>query len=59
MSENPNMNFKDAQAESARLMQGNKWKTFVLDLSFIGWMLLSIITFWVALSRLDWALRII
>ena len=44
MSENPEMNFRDAQAESARLMNGNKWKTFVLDLSFIGWDILSIFT---------------
>ena len=44
MSENPNMNFKDAQAESTRLMQGNKWKSFVLDLSFIGWDILSLLT---------------
>ena len=44
MSENPEMSFRDAQAESARLMNGNKWKTFVLDLSFIGWDILSIFT---------------
>ena len=44
MSENPEMSFMDAQAESARLMNGNKWKTFVLDLSFIGWDILSIFT---------------
>ena len=44
MSENPNMNFRDAQAESARLMKGNKWKSFVLDLSFIGWDILTIFT---------------
>ena len=44
MSENPDINFRDAQAESARLMNGNKWKTFVLDLSFIGWDILSIFT---------------
>ena len=44
MSENPNMNFRDAQAESARLMKGNKWKSFVLDLSFIGWDILSLFT---------------
>ena len=25
-------------------MTGNKWKAFVLDLSFIGWQLLSICT---------------
>ena len=38
------MNFKDALAESKKLMTGNKWKTFVLDLSFIGWDLLSGLT---------------
>ena len=44
MSENPTMNFRDAQAESKKLMMGNKWKTFVLDLSFIGWDMLSLMT---------------
>ena len=44
VSENPNINYKDALAESKKLMQGNKWKTFVLDLSFIGWDILSLMT---------------
>jgi len=44
MSEDPTMNFKDALAESERLMKGNKWKSFVLDLSFIGWKILSACT---------------
>ncbi len=44
MSEDPNMNYKDALAESKKLMMGNKWKTFVLDLSFIGWDILSLLT---------------
>ena len=54
MSENPAMNFKDAQAESKKLMTGNKWKAFVLDLSFILWDIASAATcgllglFWVA-----------
>ena len=26
------------------MMYGQKWKTFVLDLSFIGWNLLSLLT---------------
>ena len=26
------------------MMKGNKWKTFILDLSFLGWELLSIFT---------------
>jgi hypothetical protein len=44
VSENPNINYKDALAESKKLMQGNKWKSFVLDLSFIGWDILSLMT---------------
>ena len=27
------------------MMKGNKWDTFILDLSFIGWHILSTITF--------------
>ena len=44
ISEDPSMSYKDALAESKKLMQGNKWKTFVLDLSFIGWDILSVLT---------------
>ena len=44
VSENPSISYKDALAESKKLMMGNKWKTFVLDLSFIGWELLAGLT---------------
>lgn len=44
VADNPNMTYKEAFAESRRLMHGNKWKTFVLDLSFIGWWILSALT---------------
>ena len=44
VSENPAISYKDALAESKKLMMGNKWKTFVLDLSFIGWELLAGLT---------------
>lgn len=30
-------------AESQRLMDGHKWQLFILDLSFIGWMLLGVL----------------
>lgn len=43
-AENPDMKYSDILAESSKLMKGNKWKTFVLDLSFIGWELLSLCT---------------
>ena len=44
LSDNPEISSKDAFALSKEMMTGNKWKAFVLDLSFIGWQLLSICT---------------
>ncbi len=44
IAENPEMDYKTAFAESKQMMTGNKWNTFVLDLSFIGWHLLSLMT---------------
>lgn len=35
----------EAMKLSAKIMKGNKWKYFILQLSFIGWAILSIITF--------------
>ncbi|EHJ53165.1 DUF975 family protein [Streptococcus macacae] len=34
-----------AITESRRLMQGHKWEYFVLQLSFLGWMILALLTF--------------
>ncbi len=44
LAEDPQMTKEQAFAESKRMMSGQKWKAFVLDLSFIGWYLLSAIT---------------
>ena len=44
LSENPDMTKEEAFEESKKLMTGNKWKAFVLDLSFIGWYILSLLT---------------
>lgn len=44
LAENPQMSYKDAFAESKRMMTGNKWKAFVLDWSFILWDILAIFT---------------
>lgn len=44
LAENPKMSAEEAFARSREMMKGNKWDTFVLDLSFIGWMVLSIFT---------------
>ena len=42
--DNPQMTKEQAFEESKRMMQGQKWKAFVLDLSFIGWNILSALT---------------
>ena len=44
LADNPQMTKEQAFAESKRMMHGNKWKAFVLDLSFIGWHILSAFT---------------
>lgn len=49
MLEKPEMGINDAITKSRQMMKGHKWKLFCLDLSFTGWMLLSIITFGIAL----------
>ncbi|MDD2215272.1 MAG: DUF975 family protein [Eubacteriales bacterium] len=44
LADNPNIGIMDAIKESKRLMTGNKWKLFCLELSFIGWIILAFIT---------------
>ena len=43
--DNPQMTAKESVDTSAKLMNGNRWKYICLSLSFLGWMILSIITF--------------
>lgn len=45
LAENPRIKRKEAFKLSKQMMKGNKWRTFVLDLSFIGWNILSVFTF--------------
>lgn len=44
LAENPGMDRQEAFAISKRMMMGQKWNVFVLDLSFIGWRILEGIT---------------
>ncbi|MCR5594474.1 MAG: DUF975 family protein [Lachnospiraceae bacterium] len=44
LAEDPTMTKDQAFAISKEMMTGNKWNAFVLDLSFIGWYLLGMIT---------------
>ncbi len=45
LADNPDMAASDAIKESCRIMDGKKWRLFCLDLSFIGWWILVILTF--------------
>ncbi len=44
IAENPNIKAKDAINLSRKMMYGHKWECFVLEMSFIGWFLLKVIT---------------
>ena len=44
LADDPTMTKDQAFAQTKRMMNGNKWRVFVLDLSFIGWYLLAIPT---------------
>ena len=45
LAEDPTMTKDQAFAISKEMMTGNKWKAFVLDLSFLGWHILGLLTF--------------
>lgn len=45
IAENPDIDSKEAIMLSRRMMDGHKMEAFFIDLSFIGWHLLGIITF--------------
>lgn len=48
LAEHPEIAGTDAITLSRRMMDGEKWKAFVLGLSFLGWMFVSAITCMVA-----------
>ncbi len=43
-NDNPELSAMDAIRKSRELMNGHKWDLFVLDLSFIGWIFLCLLT---------------
>lgn len=45
LADNPELKYNGAIERSMKLMRGHKWQFFVLCLSFIGWILLCILTF--------------
>lgn len=44
LADNDDMTAMDALRASKEMMRGNKWKLFKLELSFIGWIILSALT---------------
>lgn len=42
------LNAKEAQVKSMEIMEGHKWEYFMLQLSFIPWALLCLVTFGIA-----------
>ena len=44
LKDHPEMSATDAITESRKMMNGNKWRLFCLDFSFIGWFLLIPLT---------------
>jgi uncharacterized membrane protein len=52
LRDNPELSATEVITASRQLMDGNKWQTFVFDLSYIGWFLLGCITF--GLVNVSW-----
>ena len=44
LAENPDMKHSDAITLSRKMMDGYKWKMFVMELSFLGWLILGALT---------------
>ena len=44
IKDNPELSAMEVIKRSKELMDGNKWRAFTLDLSFIGWFLLGVLT---------------
>ena len=42
LAEHPELSATEIITRSRRMMNGNKWRAFVLDLSFLGWIILGV-----------------
>ena len=45
LADDPDCGAREAIRRSCEMMKGHKWNTFVLDLSFLGWWILTAFTF--------------
>ena len=53
IADEPDLSPTEAITRSKQMMDGHKWNAFILDLSFIGWYLLGIVT--LGLGLIFWA----
>lgn len=53
LADNPEMKNNEAIELSMTMMDGYKWRLFLLDLSFLGWLILSIFTLCIGLFWLE------
>jgi uncharacterized membrane protein len=44
LKDNPELSIMDTLRLSRKMMEGHKWQLFKLQLSFIGWLLISLLT---------------
>ena len=47
--ENPDMHYEEVITKSRKIMKGNKGRLFCIHLSYIGWFILSALTFGILL----------
>ncbi len=52
-NDNPGMSAKEVVEKSGELMRGHRWELFVLELSFIGWAILAMLTCGIGLLWLE------
>lgn len=53
MAENPDLTAKEAINASKQLMDGHEWRLFCLELSFIGWAFLCVLTLGIGILFLN------
>lgn len=57
LAEQPGMKLKDAMDISSRMMEGQKWDAFLLDLSFWPFLIMSMLTWGIAGALIGWPYR--
>lgn len=51
IKDNPDIGIFEAITESRRVMEGQKWKYFLLNISFMGWLMVPILCFFIPTAQ--------